>query len=112
LVSDGIIAVGVGLTGIVYIYIEGAGHSFTCVLIFLVIGGILLIMEKVCKNCEYFVQKSLHSDKYLWGDCQNPAIKEVSIDKKDVFKWGDGICPNFKPKKDRESTGHEDSQGH
>jgi hypothetical protein len=67
-------------------------------------------MGKICKNCECFVQVSLDSGKYLWGDCREPTMKEMSIDKKDVFKWGNGTCPNFKPRQDRESTGHRDGR--
>ena len=62
-------------------------------------------MEKVCKNCEYFVQISCFSGKYLWGDCREPSMKEMSIDKKDVFKWADKTCLNFKPRQEAEKTG-------
>jgi len=65
---------------------------------FLVVEGILLIMEKICRNCEYFVKKSLFSIKHQWGDCQEPSVKEASFDKKDVFKWSNGTCSKFKPK--------------
>ncbi len=67
-------------------------------------------MEKVCKNCEYFVQISSVSGKYVWGDCREPSMKEMNLDKEDVFKWADRTCPNFKPKQAGESTGHRDSR--
>ena len=58
-------------------------------------------MEEICMNCEYFTQKSLSFDKYQWGDCREPSMKEASFDNKDVFKWTNDSCPNFKPKQER-----------
>jgi hypothetical protein len=71
-------------------------------LVFLFIEGILLTMEKICKNCDYFVQISLDSGKDLFGDCHEPTRKEVSINEEPSFTWGDKTCPNFKPKRKTE----------
>jgi len=59
-------------------------------------------MEEVCRYCEHFVQRSFSSGTYLWGDCREPSMKERSIDKKDVFKWADGTCSDFKPNQQAE----------
>ena len=61
-------------------------------------------MEKACKNCEYFVQVSMDLSTYVWGDCRKPAsgLERVKGDKKIVFKWDNGTCPDFKPKKEVE----------
>jgi hypothetical protein len=69
-------------------------------------------MEKVCKNCECFVQRSWDSGKYLWGDCRKPSGsgEEMNSSKRGVFKWGNGTCLDFKPKQERESAGHRDSR--
>ena len=75
--------------------------------VFLIIEGIGLIMEKLCKNCEYFVQRSVDSDIYLWGDCQKPTsgVEQIKGNRKAVFKWGDTTCSDFKPKQEAEKTG-------
>ena len=61
-------------------------------------------MEKACKNCEYFVQVSMNPSTYVWGDCRKPAsgLEQIKGDKKVVFKWDDGTCPDFKPKQEAE----------
>ena len=70
----------------------------------MIIEGILLPMEKACKNCEYFTQVSMGSGKYLWGDCRKPAsgLEQIKGNIEAVFKWGDNTCPDFKPKQESE----------
>jgi hypothetical protein len=60
-------------------------------------------MEKVCKNCEYFAQKTFDSSKYLWGDCMKEAspIEADGREKQGVFMWADKTCSDFKPKQER-----------
>ncbi|MDH4239055.1 MAG: hypothetical protein OEW48_05800 [Phycisphaerae bacterium] len=60
-------------------------------------------MEKVCKNCKYFVQKTFDSSKYLWGDCMKEAGSIEADCKKEqgVFMWADKTCSDFKPKQER-----------
>ena len=72
--------------------------------VFLIIEEIGLIMEKVCRNCEYFVQRSFSLSTYLWGDCQKPAsgMEQTNGNKKGVFKWDDATCSDFKPKQEVE----------
>ena len=57
-------------------------------------------MEQICRNCEYFVQGSTHSDAYTWGDCMNPetAVVDANGKTRGVFRWADGSCMYFKPK--------------
>jgi len=76
----------------------------------LIIEEILLIMEKVCKNCEHFAQRSLDTGRYL-SACQKPAgsMKKMDSNREVVFKWTDDTCPDFKPMQERESAGHRDS---
>lgn len=59
-------------------------------------------MEKVCKNCKYFVQVSF-STEYIWGDCMNTASSIEADDKKKhgIFTWADKNCSDFKPKEER-----------
>lgn len=57
-------------------------------------------MERICKNCEYFVQVSSTSE-YMWGDCMK-LVSSVEIDGKKehgAFVWADKTCSDFKPKK-------------
>jgi hypothetical protein len=57
-------------------------------------------MEKVCKNCEYFAQASIITEKYSWGDCMKPGscVIEVNGEKEHgVFMWSDKTCCDFKP---------------
>lgn len=65
-------------------------------------------MEKVCKNCEYFVQKTFESSRYLWGDCMNGANSIGSDGKKEqaAFVWADKNCSDFKPRQERKSSQH------
>ena len=91
----------------VYINAEdGGSFSFTpASSVFFAVKETGLIMEEVCSNCEYFTQVSITSREYRWGHCREPSMKERSIDKKDVFKWADGTCTDFKPKQEAEKTG-------
>lgn len=56
-------------------------------------------MEKVCKNCEYFVQVSSTST-HIWGDCMKSASSIEADEKKEhgVFMWADNTCSDFNPK--------------
>jgi len=57
-------------------------------------------MERICKNCECFVQVSSTSE-YMWGDCMKP-VSSVEMDGKKArgtFVWADKTCSDFKPKK-------------
>ncbi len=60
-------------------------------------------MEKVCKNCEYFVQKTFDSSKHLWGDCMKKAGSIEADGKKEqgAFMWADKTCSDFKLKQER-----------
>jgi hypothetical protein len=56
-------------------------------------------MERICKNCEYFVQVSF-ATKYIWGDCMKQA-SSIEIDGKKEhgsFMWADKTCSDFKSK--------------
>jgi hypothetical protein len=68
-------------------------------------------MEKICKNCEHFVQRSLDKGRYL-SACQKSAgsIKKMDGDKEVVFKWTDDTCPDFKPGQEREIAGHRNNR--
>jgi hypothetical protein len=60
-------------------------------------------MKKVCKSCEYFVQMTFDSSRYLWGDCMKGA-SSIEADGKKVqgaFVWADKTCSDFKPKHER-----------
>ena len=56
-------------------------------------------VEKVCKNCEYFLQVSFSGS---WGDCMKaPSSVEADGRKKQgVFMWADKTCSDFKPKQE------------
>ncbi len=59
-------------------------------------------MEKICKNCEYFVAKGIsYFPSPRWGDCMKPRDNnsEVDVEKqRGVFMWEDKTCGDFKPK--------------
>lgn len=57
-------------------------------------------MEEVCKNCEYFSQKTFESSRYLWGDCMKGAssIGEDGEKEQAAFVWADKTCSDFKPR--------------
>ena len=63
-------------------------------------------MKEVCQNCEYFVRMNMEPSIYVWGDCRKPAsgLGQIKGDKKVIFKWNDGTCPDFKPKQEAEKT--------
>ncbi len=63
-------------------------------------------MEQVCKNCEYFVQKTFESSRYLWGDCTKEAISIVANGKKEqaAFVWADKNCGDFKLRQERKPS--------
>ncbi|MHC4694049.1 MAG: hypothetical protein ACYS67_15010 [Planctomycetota bacterium] len=65
-------------------------------------------MEKVCKNCEHFEQKTFESSRYLWGDCTKGAISIWPDGKKQqaAFVWADKNCGDFKPRQERKSSQH------
>ena len=57
-------------------------------------------MEKVCKNCEYFVQENISGTTYAWGHCKKPKTSVmVSVkNERGAFMWADKTCSDFKPK--------------
>ena len=57
-------------------------------------------VEKICKNCEFFVQVSTGEAKYAFGSCMNPETSYVGENgkAKGVFRWADNTCIDFKPK--------------
>ena len=61
-------------------------------------------MEKVCKNCEYFIQESVVIMDYGWGHCKKPTRSAVIDSEKErgVFTWADDFCNDFKPKQKEE----------
>jgi len=61
-------------------------------------------MEKVCKNCEYFMQESIAIMDYGWGHCKKPTRSAVIDSEKErgVFTWADDFCDVFKPKQEAE----------
>jgi len=70
-------------------------------------------MEKLCKNCKYFVRGSsivFFNPEYIWGDCVNPEKIVVNLtdkEKRGVFKWATNICENFEPVQEHEKNGKE-----
>ena len=57
-------------------------------------------MERVCKNCEHFVQVSSTSE-HIWGDCMK-SVSPVGTDGRKIhgaFMWADKTCIDFKPKR-------------
>ena len=60
-------------------------------------------MEKVCKNCEYFVQASFGDNRYIWGDCMKASSSKEADGKKKrgIFMWADKTCSDFKPKEEQ-----------
>lgn len=57
-------------------------------------------MEKICKNCEYFVQLSSTSE-HIWGDCMR-SVSSFEVDGRKehgAFMWADKTCDDFKPKR-------------
>ena len=61
-------------------------------------------MEKLCKNCEYFVQESVVIMDYGWGHCKKPTRSAVIDSEKErgVFTWADDFCNDFKLKQEAE----------
>lgn len=59
-------------------------------------------MEKVCKNCEYFVQVS-STIEYICGDCMKAESSIEADGKKEqgAFVWADKTCSDFKLKQER-----------
>ena len=58
-------------------------------------------MEKVCKNCEYFTQVSISTDRYSWGDCMKPVscLVEINGEKEHgAFMWANKTCCDFRSK--------------
>jgi hypothetical protein len=57
-------------------------------------------MEKICKNCEYFVQENISGAKYAWGYCKKPKTSVmVDVEKeRGAFMWADKTCSDYKPK--------------
>jgi len=58
-------------------------------------------MEKTCGNCEYFVQVSSETGRYAWGRCVNPELAAMDENRqvKGIFRWADGGCLDFKPRR-------------
>jgi len=61
-------------------------------------------MEKVCKNCEYFMQESFGSATYAWGRCRKPteSVEVEGKKERSAFMWADKTCSDFKPKQKAE----------
>ena len=59
------------------------------------------LMEKVCKNCEYFVQVC-STNEHIWGDCMKAASSIEADGKKELgaFMWADKTCSDFKPREE------------
>ena len=57
-------------------------------------------MERICKNCEHFMQKSTSYPRYIWGDCMKPTTSAAADEEKErgTFMWADKTCSDFKPK--------------
>jgi hypothetical protein len=57
--------------------------------------------EQMCENCEYFIKVSTDEYTHAFGDCMNPETTYVGDEGevKGVFRWGDGTCVDFKPKR-------------
>ena len=73
------------------------------VLLFLVTERVESIMEKICKNCQYFVQGSVSSPEYIWGNCMKPGKYVPDArdnEKRGIFTWADKTCSDFKPRQD------------
>lgn len=73
--------------------------------VFLIIEGILLIMENTCKNCEYFALMCPAGDECLWGVCKKPVTntEEINSKKEVVFKWTEETCSDFKSRQEAKS---------
>ena len=56
-------------------------------------------MERVCKNCDYFIQVNSMS-KHIWGDCMKTAssIEADGKKKRGAFMWADKTCIHFRQK--------------
>ena len=55
-------------------------------------------MEKMCKNCRYFVQGSTFSSQYIWGDCMKQGNNVPALDDNEkcgTFTWADKTCSDF-----------------
>jgi hypothetical protein len=58
-------------------------------------------MDKVCKNCEYFVIASLCFTTHIWGDCTKSGKSVGGSNGNETpspFTWGDQTCQNFRPR--------------
>ena len=58
-------------------------------------------MEETCQNCRYFVQGSVSSPEYIWGDCMKPGKYVPDArdnEKRGIFTWADKTCSDFKPR--------------
>lgn len=60
-------------------------------------------MEKICKNCQYFVQGTVSTFGYedIWGHCESPEnyVRDESDNKmRGMFTWSDRSCSDFKPR--------------
>jgi hypothetical protein len=66
-----------------------------------------LPMDRICRNREYFVRISTHTDAYSWADCMNPEMAVVDAERQTerVFRWADGTCIYFKPTVGRQEGG-------
>jgi hypothetical protein len=60
------------------------------------------IVEKICKNCEYFVATGIpYFSSPRWGDCMKTTGCDDDEDAKrerGVFVWDNDTCSDFKPK--------------
>ncbi len=56
------------------------------------------LMDKVCKNCEYFVIKSSYLSPHVWGDCTKPgkSVRDFKGNETSPFTWDDKTCQDFR----------------
>ena len=57
-------------------------------------------MDKICKNCEYFVIASLCFTPHIWGDCtkSGKSVRGSKGNETSSFTWGDQTCQDFRPR--------------
>lgn len=64
-------------------------------------------MEKICKNCVFFVQISDGTRRHVWGDCTKAADSTLTDSEKEpgVFTWAEKACDDFERKPKTSLTG-------
>jgi hypothetical protein len=61
-------------------------------------------MEKICKNCKHFIQRSIGISSDPWGECMKAKDslqknrKTNPHEEHGVFKWADSTCQDFEYK--------------